>query len=42
MKEKEGYQYFKRTQKDYSMAFKLVVVREVESGEIGIKTAARK
>ena len=42
MKEKEEYQYIKRTQKDYSMAFKLAIVREVESGEIGIKAAARK
>lgn len=38
---KEG-EYVKRTQKDYSFAFKLSVVREVESGELGIKAAARK
>lgn len=42
MKEKEDYEYVKRTQKDYTMAFKLAVVQEVESGEIGIKAAARK
>jgi len=35
-------QYIKRTQKDYTMSFKLGVVREVESGELGIKAAARK
>jgi len=35
-------QYVKRTQKDYSYAFKLSVVSEVERGELGIKAAARK
>lgn len=35
-------EYVKRTQKDYSYAFKLSVVREVENGELGIKAAARK
>jgi transposase len=34
--------YVKRTQKDYSYAFKLGVFREVESGELGIKAATRK
>ena len=42
MKDKEDVQYVKRTQKDYSYAFKLEVIREVESGELGIKAAARK
>ena len=42
MKEDQESQYVKRTQKDYSYAFKLGVVREIESGEIGIKAAARK
>tara|TARA_B110000211_G_scaffold43028_1_gene44933 strand:- start:326 stop:760 length:435 start_codon:yes stop_codon:yes gene_type:complete len=42
MKEKKEYQYVKRTQKDYSYAFKLSVIEEVESGELGIKAAARK
>ena len=42
MKEEKDYQYVKRTQKDYSYAFKLSVIKEVESGEIGIKAAARK
>lgn len=34
--------YYKRTQRDYSMSFKLSVVREVESGFIGVKAAMRK
>ncbi len=36
-KEKEN-QYVKRPQRDYSYAFKLAVVREVESGENGFKS----
>ena len=35
-------EYVKRTQKDYSMSFKLQVVREVESGEISVTGAGRK
>lgn len=35
-------QYVKRTQRDYTMSFKLAVVREVESGEVSIKGAMRK
>ena len=42
MKEEFINEYVKRTQRDYSDAFKLGVVREVESGELGIKAAARK
>lgn len=42
MKERKENQYVKRTQKDYSYAFKLSVVSEVESGELGIKAVARK
>lgn len=42
MKEETDYQYVKRTQRDYSYAFKLQVVREVESGETGIKAAQLK
>lgn len=42
MKQKKDSQYVKRTQKDYSYAFKLSVVEEVESGKLGIKAAARK
>ena len=38
--EKTGY--VKRTQKDYSLSFKLQIVHEVESGELGIKATARK
>lgn len=34
--------YIKRTQKDYSLSFKLSVVREVERGLIGVRAAARK
>lgn len=35
-------EYLKRSQKDYSLSFKLAVVREVESGEIGNRAAMRK
>ncbi|MBL3658730.1 transposase [Fulvivirga sediminis] len=42
MKEREENEYVKRTQKDYSYAFKLSVVEEVESGQIGIKAAQYK
>ena len=35
-------QYFKRTQKDYPLSFKMAVVREVESGTIGNRAAMRK
>ena len=41
MKEKENG-YVKRTQKDYSMSFKLSVVKEVESTDIGLCAMARK
>jgi transposase len=34
--------YVKRTQKDYSMIFKLQVVAEVESGELSTRAAMRK
>lgn len=39
MKEKEVSEHIKRTQRDYSYAFKLQVVQELEKGEIGIKAA---
>ena len=42
MKEKEENGYIKRTQRDYSMSFKLQVVLEVESGELSINGALRK
>ena len=41
MKEKENG-YVKRTQKDYSMSFKLSVVKEVETTDIGLCAIARK
>lgn len=34
--------YVKRTQKDYSMSFKLSVVTEIESGELSTTAACRK
>lgn len=42
MEEKFKGLYIKRTQKDYPLSFKLQVVREVESGSIGVKAASRK
>jgi len=42
MKENKESQYVKRTQRDYSLAFKLQVVQAVESGQLGIKAAQRK
>ena len=42
MKKETEHQYIKKTQKDYTMSFKLGVVHEVEGGEIGICEAARK
>ena len=35
-------QYVKRTQKDYSMSFKLNVVQEIERGEQSMTSASRK
>ena len=40
--ENKDYQYAKHTQKDYSMSFKLSVVKEVESGFISKRGAMRK
>ena len=40
--EKSDNQYIKRTQRDYSHAFKLQVVSEIERGEISKKGAQRK
>jgi transposase len=42
MKEREEIQYVKRTQRDYSLAFKLQVVQEIERGHIGLKAAQDK
>ncbi len=33
----DEFKYVKRTQKDYSMSFKLQVVQEIEQGEIGFQ-----
>ena len=37
MKEENESEYVKRTQRDYSYTFKLSVVREVESGHLGLR-----
>ena len=42
MKEEIGREYVRRTQKDYSMSFKLQVIQEVERGEISVTGATRK
>lgn len=42
MEDKNGTQYVRRTQKDYSMSFKLQVVQEIERGGISVKSATRK
>ncbi len=42
MNKQNGTAYIKRTQKDYSMSFKLQVVQEIERGELGINAATRK
>lgn len=42
MKEEVEGVYVKRTQKDYSVSFKLQVVREVERGELSMTAAAFK
>lgn len=42
MEERIKSEYVKRSQKDYSMSFKLDVVREIERMEINIKGAQRK
>jgi len=42
MKGKSRKEYVKRTQKDYSMSFKLQVVQEVERGEVSVSGAQKK
>ena len=42
MEELVKREYVKRSQKDYSMSFKLEVVNEVEQGEVSVKGAQRK
>ena len=42
MEEREEHAYIKRSQKDYSMSFKLEVVREIESEKLSVTAAKRK
>ena len=42
MNRSENKGYVKRTQKDYSISFKLQVVQEIESGELGRTEACQK
>ncbi len=42
MKERFNNVHVKRTQKDYSLSFKLGVVQEVERGDLSIKATLRK
>lgn len=42
MEKDHGSIYLKRTQRDYSLSFKLGVVGEVERGELSLTDAARK
>ncbi len=40
--QKEENEYVKRTQKDYTLAFKLQVVSEIERGELSCRSATSK
>jgi len=42
MEEKSENKYVRRTQKDYSMSFKMRVVQEIESGDLSTHAATRK
>lgn len=42
MKEEIVREYVRRTQKDYSMSFKLQVVQEIERGEMSVTGASRR
>lgn len=42
MKSQTNKGYIKRTQKDYSLSFKLQVVQEIETGELDTVGALRK
>jgi len=42
MNEKFKNEYVRRSQKDYTLTFKLQVVQEIESGELSIYAARRK
>jgi transposase len=42
MEKHEETRYVKRTQKDYSMSFKLQLVQEIELGQLTVTEAAKK
>ena len=42
MEENSKNEYVRRTQKDYSMSFKMRVVQEIELGELSTRAATRK
>jgi transposase-like protein len=42
MEKHEETRYVKRTQKDYSMSFKLQLVQEIERGQLTVTEAAKK
>jgi transposase len=42
MEDQNEFKYVRRTQKDYSMSFKLQVVQEIEREEISVGSARRK
>ena len=42
MREKIKDEYVKRSQKDYSISFKLQVVQEVERGEVSVTRSSAK
>jgi transposase len=42
MEKHEESRYIKRTQKDYTMSFKLQIVQEIERGELSTHAACRK
>ncbi|POS01199.1 hypothetical protein Q361_11381, partial [Flavobacterium croceum DSM 17960] len=42
MENQEASRYVKRTQKDYTMSFKLQVVQEIEQGSVSTYEVCRK
>ena len=42
MEKHEETRYVKRTQKDYSMSFKLQIVQEIERGQLTVTEATKK
>ncbi len=42
MEKGDGFSYVKRSQKDYSMSFKMGVIQEIESGDLTVTEAKRK